>query len=333
MDAARVMAALGVVWLHSMTAKGLDDPSMPANVMGRFGVPFFSASAAYLCVEGVLNKPDRPAGAYIKGRVTRLLLPFLIWSVIYAVARSIKPLLLNGENKIGWSVSLLWTGTAQHLWFLPYICGATIALFLLARVARPVPTIAAVGCFVVAAATIWTKMNFLNDLLPPGRVREQLYTLILTADTLPALMFGAGLAFALRGRPWMAVVGERAKAIGVVGGLACVACSLVWLFGIDRHNSFENAAGIGLLFFGLAPFRGPIVTWIAKLGAVSFGIYLMHILFVDFMHSMAPQILAKAKITLSDSVWDVLTFVVAVVASAIGSLILKRIKPLSWLVP
>ena len=48
-DAARLLAALAIVWLHAIRSPAL----LPSTSLGRFAVPFFTAAAVFLICESL----------------------------------------------------------------------------------------------------------------------------------------------------------------------------------------------------------------------------------------------------------------------------------------
>src|SRR5687768_10986841 len=78
LDAARVIAALGLVWVHT-TQSSL----VRFHVLGRFGTSFFIAAAIFFLFHK-LGSSERPSyGAYALKRFRRLYIPFAAWSLIY----------------------------------------------------------------------------------------------------------------------------------------------------------------------------------------------------------------------------------------------------------
>lgn len=98
-DYARFVAALGIVWFHA---------SAPG------------ARAAYLALPFFLVLLSTPSRASFADRAQRLLKPFLIWSVIYGAVQVLLALKHGRPALVWWQPEMLLTGTALHLWFLPF---------------------------------------------------------------------------------------------------------------------------------------------------------------------------------------------------------------------
>jgi fucose 4-O-acetylase-like acetyltransferase len=96
---------------------------VPGYRFGYVAAPFFIV---------LLSLPSRSC---LAERARRLLLPFLLWSVIQALAR-IAPAPHGGDDLLGWwKTSMLLTGTSTHLWFLPF---AALLALVQAPQAHPV---------------------------------------------------------------------------------------------------------------------------------------------------------------------------------------------------
>src|ERR1043165_5782748 len=116
-DAARLVAAYCIVWLHSLRSAEL----APWNILGRFAVPFFAAAAVFFVIESVRHQPGRTFAEYARNRFRRIYVPFLAWSGIYLVFKLIKSLLVPDQPNDFPGIEALWTGTFFHLWFMPFV--------------------------------------------------------------------------------------------------------------------------------------------------------------------------------------------------------------------
>ena len=56
MDAARIVAVLAIVWLHTPRSQ----PMLPTVSLSRFAVPFFVSAAVFLMLKGVVTGSRRP---------------------------------------------------------------------------------------------------------------------------------------------------------------------------------------------------------------------------------------------------------------------------------
>lgn len=111
-DHGRLVAALGIVWFHT---------DAPGDRIAYAMLPFFLV---------LLAIPSRTTTGM---RAQRLLVPFLQWSIVYAVVEIGLALHRHTAPLAWWDWNMLLAGTSTHLWFL------TFAFFVqvLAPVFRP----------------------------------------------------------------------------------------------------------------------------------------------------------------------------------------------------
>lgn len=104
-DYARFVAALGIVWFNMQ---------VPGNWI------------AYIAVPPFLVLLTLSSGDDFATRAKRLLLPFLIWSVIFALLSTAFAVKRNTPLFGWWEWHMLLTGTWMHLWYLPFAFLAAI---------------------------------------------------------------------------------------------------------------------------------------------------------------------------------------------------------------
>src|SRR5215471_17145409 len=92
-DFARLMAAYAIVWLHTPRSVELT----PWSVLGRFAVPFFAAGSVFFVIEGLRRQSRRNGWDYAANRFRRIYVPFLGWSGIYLVLKTIKSVTLPDQ--------------------------------------------------------------------------------------------------------------------------------------------------------------------------------------------------------------------------------------------
>lgn len=147
LDAARVVATFAIVWTHVAEGQG---HTYGWTALGRFGTSFYIIVAALFVVRGAERAAPRALIDEVKVRATRLLKPFVVWSLLYG--------LYYGVHELGQGASLegltrWWgpvAGTAVHLWFLPFIFfWGVLAAWLTPRASRlPISWLAVGGLFV-----------------------------------------------------------------------------------------------------------------------------------------------------------------------------------------
>ena len=113
----RIISAFGIVWFHS------------GNNLGREvsygGLIFFAIISVYLAV---VSQRPQPA----EKRFTRLMIPCLIWSVLYGLFNYL------GRGNVCWEnyqlISCILATPSTHLWYLPYMCAILIFIEQLKQV-------------------------------------------------------------------------------------------------------------------------------------------------------------------------------------------------------
>ena len=324
LDAFRFLAAVGVVWLHVAAAPGWER----SRVLGRFAVPFFTCAAVFLAFDALRRRPGTTIGSYLDARVRRVYGLFLAWSVIYWAARAASTRFV--EHRGWWRPTpreFLLDGVAIQLWFLPFITVATVTAFAVAKLAREMP------------ATRWplTVLTVLTGLaaavLPtPGWVGSLGYGPGLAYGALPSWMWGIALGLSTGGgnvspasaaamagaddsAPPRPLVPAAVAALGAAGFVVWLVAGLLY-----GHSMFwENVSGLGLVLLAFYRVVSRPVPLLATLGAISFGVYLAHALFVEGSQHLMPRFGVHPG-----GGRDLLILLLAVAGSSVLILALKR---------
>ncbi len=326
----RIAGAYGIVWVHTLTVDSL----RWTEVLGRVGVPLFAASASFFCVQSALRRAPKALGSYAEDRMLRLIVPFGAWSLIYIAARALKPL-ITGSGVLRLDYTNLYSGTALHLWFLPFLFVATVLLYTLARALRDWPRVFAGTLFALGVPALIPPTNWLDTVTLPRGYNPAAFTIFtLGFDCGAALLLGGALAAWLSGRSLSSVIGASWRMVGY----ACIGIAVglvAWSLVIGRTNSVENIAGVLLLIVGLLPYDGPWVRHGAVLGSAAFGVYLCHFLFLDGMRTLVPTVIGKVfRIApFADTWWwNITTFVAACELATVTTIALCRSRWTAWLV-
>jgi peptidoglycan/LPS O-acetylase OafA/YrhL len=137
-------------------------------------------------------------------------------------------------------------------------------------------------------------------------------------DTLPALFWG--LAIGIGGLPTISI----RRILAIVG---FVAAFLTTLFIVMRgRNIFlENIAGIGALLAAFWPGHSPLFRLPAALGKDAYGVYLVHVLFIEAMFAIVARGHIPNSIPLK-----LAEFAIALILSYATVWLLNRSKWTSW---
>jgi peptidoglycan/LPS O-acetylase OafA/YrhL len=305
-DAMRVVAAFGVVMMH--TPQG--GPWLKVASTVRFGVAFFTVAALILLARSLDRRPDQGFVDYAVTRVKRLVPPLLLWTAVYVAFYLAAHRWLGTPTFLEPNVGLLVGGAATHLWFLPFILFACVAAFPLLQAAQAapqakrwlVPVLVAAG-----VATVFIPRNF--DHLSHG---AKVFFFNATW-AVPTYFFGLAAALVypkeLAGR-WRVVV----PAAGVV--LFAVAAALAWR-GVSSP-AVQAAKGLAVAMVALTPWSPRVVQSLAKLGTLSFGVYLVHMLFVVLFRDVGRRFASPDALWFYPAV-AVLAFVTSYAVAVVGN--------------
>ena len=264
-DILKVLAAIAVVYLHTVGQTGLAWTSPPT----RFAVPFFAASAAYFAFRSAIKRVELNTAVYVRSRISRIYIPFLIWTAVYLLVR------------VTWSMSrqlplpeagvdLLWTGSTHHLWFLPFILVVTVVAFIVARSLRSRRSLLAGACVFALGGAI--HCYFVIYIKQPMD-----HTVALSSHNVPVVLWTFALLCLAE-----AGIGERLP-VRTIGRFAPPAflIALILLALLGRNVLLENLSGLIALGAGLSLKTSDRISALKTIAGFAYGVYLCHILFVE----------------------------------------------------
>lgn len=317
-DAARLIAVLGIIYIHAAESAQL----ATFGWIGTFGVPFYLFASLYFQARSFRRHPERQLQDYVLLRVRRLYLPFVAWMLIYLLARNFKHIAISHQPLVPLRYWHFWTGTANHLWFLPMLVGVTILsgalcrAFIYRRTTRwaTIVVCAILGVlFAIAPRPSW--FNHVSD--------DQGYFLYQCWKVLPSVFLGIALAWPLAWQSVGRVVLN--PLLGVMGAtLTLVMITSQITYGYSRID--RTLSGLGWFIAALVAWRGPWVKWAARLGRHGYGIYLSHILFVEGFQAVGHKLGYGISVQ-----FDLLCILAAIIGSTIVAIQLDRNRRLRWL--
>ncbi len=336
-DIVRALAATSVIWVHIGRSPEWRDANMTAA--GSWGTAFLNSLAGFFVVWGLTKRGARDAPRFALHRIWRLYGSFLIWCVIYLLARvvnyvvfgKVTSLALPAQGLSTWeqvrayaseAVALAFFGTSHHLWFLPYLLVITLATLplvaLSVRSREAMLTGAMLAALVSLALLITPEPSWISA--------SDLRYVVLTHIYLRSPGYLTGLAFGL----WTAA-GFRPR-ITMHTALTCIGVVVIAMYlslTTDLPRHLLNRAGATAAFIvALAPWEGRIASAIGRLGRLGFGVYLCHVLFIEGYYSTAHAM----RIQMSLGV-DLAVFGLSVVSSFGAAYLLSRVKWLAWTIP
>lgn len=271
-DAVRFLASTSVVWVHGVSSELFES----SRAIGRIAVPFFCLVAGWVLVAGLRRRTADQWGVFLGGRLKRLYVPFLAWTVVYSVAYAGASLVVSPQPWKIISLSDLWSGTIGPLWFLPFLLASSIVLFPVIVLTLGSRTRERIACAVLAVAGL--ILAFQPPLADLGKVLGTELVVALAWHRFPCFLWGVALGLLIR-TPLGSI---RPTTRFLVPAVLAVAGSIAYVWVAGRHSAVEGLGGIGLLVLALVaiPMTSGALSVAQSLGALSFGIYLSHGIFI-----------------------------------------------------
>lgn len=281
-DVFRVVAAVAVTIVHSPGLDATPRWSLPL----RFAVPFYCCAGVYFGMKHYLRRsPPDSLRDYAEQRFQRIYRPFLAWSLLYLLCQMLAAVagIANRAPSIDFGLFLF--GTAGHLWFIPFIFAAGLAVYALMPVIAHAPRAAATVSASAAIGLSLLSLGF-TDLVEHEPLAVQM------AVRLAPVCAGAAISIGVLVLGWpRSVVG----AVAIAG--AAFAAVGAWL-AIEEggsHILWGNAIGVPLFCVCLTNRHVPLLDPIVRLGPYALGIYFTHFLFIEGFEDIMAHVL-KAPI-------------------------------------
>ncbi len=264
-DILKLLAAVAVIYLHAV---GRTDLAWTSDPM-RFAVPFFAASAAYLAFRSAIGRADLDAGRYVRSRISRIYIPFLLWTAVYLLVRVIWSLgSRTSLPDVG--LALLWRGSAHHLWFLPFVLVVTVFAFAVARSLR------GRGSLLTGAAVLF--VGGVADYLLVTRLGGPVeYFLGLSSRNVPVVLWTLMFLCLARAK----VVAPPLVRTSQRLALPAFLMTLLMLALTGRNVLIENLSGLVALGAALSVNIYDRAAIFKTTAGFAYGVYLCHILFVE----------------------------------------------------
>ena len=297
-DAMRVLAALAVVCTHTPEI-GIWKRVTSAM---QFGVSFFTIAALILLARSIGRRPEQTFLAYTSARVRRIAVPLLLWSAIYVAffwlmhrafgTRVWGYYELRTRGALEIMRGFLLGGAAIHLWFLPFILATCVGAFGLLKLAHQsrfarqglVATMVILGALAVVALH-WAAAKSPGGSLSAGPLahfdRGTRLFLEYSLWTLPTLFWAIAIAMV-----YPKNLSDRAAAImAALGAILFIVSALAAWNGV-QSPAIRAAKGVAVAMMALSHWSPRFVQVLARWGMLSFGVYLVHLLFVTLIREL-----------------------------------------------
>ncbi|RPJ28699.1 MAG: hypothetical protein EHM33_03675 [Chloroflexi bacterium] len=337
-DLIRVVAIFLVVVGHvsgqltSAWGKIPNEQWMIANVygsMGRVSVPLFFMVSGYL----LMPRSEGLRSFYAK-RMTKVLIPFVVWSLIYLLwycrSHACTPGLVSDL--------LLFEGAYYHLWFLYSLIGIYLILPVFRLITRPDTDRQILWYFIVLwlvfqpglaiADRFWGFKINLSVPMARGFVCFFVFGYLLGAVTLS------------RSRIILSIV------VGLLGLLATIIGTYILTFSSGKFDGFfyelvslnvilaSGAAFILLRWMSeTEPFTSPEAHALARgLAATTFGVYLTHVIVIEVLSDWIPFLHINSF--MGNAIWSVpLVSILVFLLSFLIVRLLQKTPLVKYIVP
>ncbi|KEZ48353.1 acyltransferase [Metabacillus indicus] len=290
----RALACMGVVGVHlTATHYGiLDQPwhwlSYFFNQYGRFGTTIFAVLSGFLLFYQVKRRGFM-LGKFIKSRFTKILIPFLVWSVVYRLLGYAFEEKSFGDPASE-TVNLLLGNSYYHLYFVAIV----LQFYLVFPIVQKLIS-SKILIFLTAAVSLVISVAFYEfDPNVSGMLGEFLTSKAFLPVWIFYFVFGCILAnyweeilSFTRKNPWIFLGITLLITIGTI-----VEYKVVGYVSNRRLTNILNIPLLCISLVGLYPFLSKfsfIKKPLTAIGKYSMGIYLVHPLILFGLSKLIPQ--------------------------------------------
>ncbi len=253
-DFLRFLAILAVLLIHTTTrtleAAGYDLAKFPftlfLNQAARFAVPLFFIISGFLLEINVSEKFDYLT--YYKKRFTRILLPYLFWSLIYY-------LFVYNQSQENFLTVILTGNASYQLYFIPTLCVFYLFFPLLHKIYRYLTSLPALALLGVTQVWLMNQDYFVKQFT----FAEPLRILLLSY-----FFFIIGMAAAGHKEKIMAVTGKIKYAL-----LLFLPLNIYYIFN-EGYSRYLKTYNIGAFY---SQWRPDVLIYTIILGITLFYLY------------------------------------------------------------
>lgn len=304
LDILRIIAILSVLMIHSSMSFVYYDKGSFEFVYGsifdsisRVGVPLFVMISGALMLNE--NKVESNK-TFVRNRIGKIIIIFIIWSVIYQTGHVILDI-IDGEPISLLRVLYRLVKGEFHMWYLYMIVG----LYLTTPILKKFVSVknSKIVAYYICIAIIFTfttpLLNFLSEAVP------DLEYLLKITESFQMNFFSVFVTYYLTG--WYVFnVGIKNKKIRYAIYLLSVICVMAVIGGViatGKHSLLYLDSGIliylyslGIFTFICNLFKGKMHSnkFIKTLSNLSFGVYLIHILVLNVVVKILPEMKVHA---------------------------------------
>ncbi len=245
----RILAAFGVVWFHTGTEQ--------FHWLGASGLYVFFLISLVLLAR---TPTEQPLAAFAAGKLRRLMVPWVFWALFFLLIALIR-LWRHGTHFFEpW---MILAGFSLHLWYLPCLFCASVALYWMRRSRPFFDTLSGVAVLAAAGLVL---------LVVNGMLRPQTPPLAQWMAAVPVTLLG----FAL-GR-MLLIPNAQQRRLAIAAFTACTLAACVVRMRIPAWHTEDDMMivhGFGL-FLVARCLPLPKTKAVLHFAPLTLGIYLMH---------------------------------------------------------
>jgi peptidoglycan/LPS O-acetylase OafA/YrhL len=332
LDALRVVASFGIVFLHVYVAAGFPNSLWLFLKFRDFALPVMVMSSFFVLTVSLTRKPDSSFESFFSRRLKRLWIPLFVWTFVYSLSEALLfPTLLGAESFGGLPPAAVFFTGYRHLWFIQFIF--------------------------VGSLIIYPLIKRLTDEQSPAQIK--LSTFCFGLSILYGLLFYSFLQnytdwdnlspeFDMSLRIFVSQAGNYIFYIPVAVGLALGCSKINELFAHARFRRLSLAVvlitmllhvgtngipltreiyGIAVFLAALQPWRKISFSGWQTLASYSYGIYILH-----FFPAQILWLVVAAKNLDLDGATVLGVSVVIYFVSFAAAVLIRKLFPAHWLI-
>lgn len=341
-DLFRGLAIYAVVILHTDEGISVLPPVWSwITDFSLFAVPFFLATAFYLAID----KLYRSQSPYpIRSRLVRLLIPYAFWTVFYLLYKVLKWTAAGESSQLFGlfqdPLSLFFFGGAAfHLYFLPLLFTGTLLLKFSEFLIRRKVTLRELAIMGLASLLIYEILLLSSNIPNSSNILFQplLMSILSVGSSNPILRWvSVEFSYLLRCLPYvllgMLLLHPNARKFCLKLTTGHPALWLLIFFICNAFGSlllpqsvYEIARGYTALLAAIA-LSNHLKDYdlIRNLGLCSFGIYLVHLIFIEIFQSIAVRIYPNYTDHINSATLIVISMVILLISWGVALLLMQR---------
>lgn len=324
------MTVFAVILIHVVLMFGEETTTWYIRIRD-FAFPVIVLSSFYLLTQSVWKRKTSFRRG-VRLRIERLLVPAVIWSLIYWIGWNPMVALLTDRPLTAPPMPTLQllVGGFMHLWYLMFLCYGSIAILGLMRAAQRVGQERWLGhawlwLLVAIVYQVWVRDPLLNVVAPMGELGSPSWFVFKRQSLILVSYIPVGVALGLlAGR-----ITRAGQARIVRYGAAAVAVVLAGLHtvGVDWQYA-RDCFSLAVFLAFLMPWNVRGIQWWAPPASESYAIYILHYGVAQVLVFVAQRFEVEARLITIGA-----TSIAVYVACFLMARAARRVPMFNWLLP